>query len=114
VRDRDLFTRDERLFEAHQHDVVAARLERDGLAGGKRQSILELDHLHHIVFDLHLVDLGHSRQGGGDGHQAIIAAGGQGDETGGHIAAVQCGTAGRVGDLNGRDGLVCEGLAATR
>jgi len=50
----------QRAFQVHQHHVIAARLELDGLAWGKFQP-RHGAHPHHVAFHLHLVDLGAAR-----------------------------------------------------
>ena len=48
---------DQWMFEAGQHDVVAAGRELDVAMGGDRKAVLHLAHLHHVALHRHLVDL---------------------------------------------------------
>ena len=56
-RERHLVALLERILQIHQHQVIAARRELDGLAGLDRQSLVERTHGHDAVVHGHLVDL---------------------------------------------------------
>ncbi len=88
--------------------MEAARRERDTLTRGNDETPLDLVHLHHIAFHLHLMDLRHAGDGRGRTDEAIVTGAGVGD---GEIARAhrrvgQRGAAEGAGDFEiaGNDG----------
>ena len=87
---RDLGVLGERRLQLHEHDVIAAGLQRHGGAGRDLQALVELAHAHDVAVHLHLVDLDLGRGGTarrdqpvgrralvGDGHVAAAGLGGR-------------------------------------
>src|SRR5262245_10249100 len=66
----------QRCGQIGEHDVIAAGLELDLLAGRDLEAALQLAHLHHAVFHLHLVHLEAPRPRHRAAHQAIRLAAG--------------------------------------
>ena len=58
------FAHGQRLFQIHQHHVVAAGFELLGFAGGQRDAVFDFAHFHHAIFIDMGVQLGAAGNGG--------------------------------------------------
>ncbi len=103
--DRSLLTLRQGLGQAYKHEMVSAGLLLHGVAGGKDDAVFQFGHPHHAALNLHLVDQSRSRERSAHRDQAAITAGGEGEVTARHVAAVEGWETGRVRDLD-LDGLL--------